>query len=103
MSDTYDPEADVTVTLSAKEACRVLEQLACAAGYREGHHCNPDDALYAFVEAWIEATEWDISSDYGEWFGFIEMVDDLRWRFEHHPHSWRGDAVDASDAEEDDD
>lgn len=91
MSEDFDPDADVTVTLTAREAVDILEMLACAAGYREPHHCHPHDALAAFVEAWIEATGWDAASNYGPWLGFIEMADDIRYRREHQPDSRRED------------
>lgn len=78
----YDPDANVTLTLTSGEVDLINQVLANAAGYRDPHHCRPHDALAAFVGAWIEASGWDKTSDYGPWAGFIEMVEDLQQRRE---------------------
>lgn len=89
-SESFDPDAGVTLTFTPQEADILFQMLACAADYRDPHHCDPDDALSIFVEKWIEASGWEITEDYGPWSGFIEMVEDLRWRYEHQPYAWRG-------------
>lgn len=91
VSDSFDPDADVSLTFEPGEAVEIMEVLASAAGYREAHHCDFDDALAAFLEEWIDDSGWQIVEDYGPWSGFIEMVEDLRWRHEHQPDTWRGD------------